>query len=262
VKRAVVLLKTSPHYRRESFEAGMKALGYRIVHRIDDPKPGDALVTWNLTGGLEREAQRFTKAGAAVLVSENGYLSPPGIPGLYAVSKGGHNGAGTFPTSTDPARWLQLGVELKRWRQDGKHILVCGQRGIGSRDMASPHAWHQKAAERIRTMTKRPVKIRPHPGQDGRGTPLSHDLKNAWAVVIWSSAAGVHSLVQGIPVFYAAPHWICEKAALPFAAFGKYIESPLCDDAIRQAAMVHMAHGQWAYKEIATGEPLKGVIEC
>jgi hypothetical protein len=263
MKRALLLIKPSLHYRREAFESGFKRLGFTLERTLPDPKPGDCLCTWNLTGGMEREAKRFTRAGASVIVTENGYLTPPGAAGLYAISLGGHNGAGRIPDSDDPARWQQMGLQLKPWRTAGRHILVCGQRGIGSQEMASPHQWHQKAAAKLQTLTRRPIVIRTHPGNRPNSTkPLTADLRDAWAVVIWASSAGVQALVEGIPVFYAAPHWICQTAALPFAALGKYLEQPLCDDAMRQAALTRMAHGQWTYQEIATGEPLRGALAC
>lgn len=263
MKRAVLLVKASPHYRRDAFETGLKRLGFKIVDRILDPRPGDVMVTWNAPAGIEREIARYQKAGAAVIVTENGYLTPPGMPGLYALSRGGHNGAGVFPAPADDSRWRALGIEAKPWRRDGRHILVAAQRGIGSREMASPHAWHLKTAQKLQALTKRPIVIRNHPGARTQGVrPLAADMRDAWAVVIWSSAVGVHSLVAGVPVFYAAPHWICSGAALPLSRFGMYAEAPMMDDAARAASLARMAGGQWTYQEIATGEPLKGVIEC
>lgn len=259
MKRALILLKPSPHYRREAFEAGFKALGFTLVKRLDDPRPGDAICLWNLLPGTEGTAERFKKAGASVIVTENGYLTPPGRPGMYAVSRGGHCGSGTFPVG-DGSRWSALGVPLKPWRADGKHILVCGQRGIGSRLMASPHGWHQKIAAKLQTVTRRPIVVRPHPGAHGRGRPLADDLRNAWAVVVWSSACGVQALVEGIPVWYAAPHWICAGAAQRIKR-PEDIEEACIDDDARLQALANMANGQWTYQEIATGAPLKGVLD-
>lgn len=262
MKRAVVILKANPHYRREAFEAGFKRLGYQLVHANPNPKPGDAVCMWNLTG-MEREVARYQRAGAAVLVAENAYLTPPGVQQMYSLSRDGHCGAGRFPADPqDDRRWRDLEVPLKPWRKDGRHILVVAQRGIGSREMASPHMWHQKVTEKLQTATKRPIKIRLHPGGQDRGPALESDLRDAWAVVVWSSTVGVKALIAGVPVFYAAPHWICSGAALPFSRFAMFAESPMCDDAARETALRRMAQAQWHYTEIATGEPLKGVLSC
>lgn len=260
MKRALITIKAAPHYRREAFEAGFKACGFTLVKRLDDPKPGDALVLWNLLPSTERAAEVFRKAGAAVIIAENGYLTPPGQTGMYAISRNRHNGAGTFPVGDD-SRWRALGVPLKPWRADGKHILVTAQRGIGDREMASPHGWHQKIAEKLQRVTRRPIVVRPHPGVHGRGRPLADDLRDAWAVVIWSSACGVKALVEGIPVWYAAPHWICASAATRFTR-PEDIEEACIDDNARLQALERMAWGQWTHQEIATGKPLQGVLEC
>jgi len=262
MKRALVLIKPLPHYRRDAFEAGLKRLGFIIARHIDDPGPKDVLVTWNLTGSLEKEAQRFKRGGAKVIVTENGYLTPPGLPGMYAISLDAHNGAGRFPVG-DSSRWEDLAIRCKPWRDSlAGHILVCGQRGIGSREMASPHGWHQKTAAKLQGVTRRPIVIRTHPGGRTSGvTPLEADLRNASSVVIWSSASGVKALVEGIPVHYAAPHWICSEAALPLH-HPVDIEASLVDDASRLRALSRMAWGQWHYQEIATGIPLQRVLEC
>lgn len=253
------MVKAQPHYRREAFESGLKACGFKIVQRLDDPRPGDCLLTWNLTG-LDRLAWLFKQRGAKVIVAENAYLTPEGVPQMYALSEGGHNGAGKIPFQPDDgSRWRALGVTLKPWRTDGKHILVCGQRGIGSQEMASPHGWHQRFAEKLQRVTSRPVRVRAHPGHGGRGRPLADDLNGAWAVVVWNSSVGVHALAAGIPVFYAAPHWICARAAVPLAKAD--IERPNLSYLDREEAMVRMAWGQYHHQEIATGDPIRRVLE-
>ncbi len=254
--RALVLIKPLPWYRRDSFEAGLRAIGFDVVKRLDDPRPGDALICWNLQGGTETLAQRYERAGAKVLVTENAYISPPGRQ-MYAISLGAHNGAGRFPVG-DSSRWQSFGIEPKPWRKDGDHILVTAQRGIGSRQMASPHMWHQKAVARLQKLTKRPIRIRAHPGNRSGGVPLERDLKGAWACVVWSSAAGVRALVEGVPVFFDAPRWICAEAALPLR---DWVEHPLTNDAWREKALHRLSWGQWSPEEIATGLPLKRILD-
>lgn len=261
MKRAVLLLKPSPHYRRDAFEAGLKRIGYTVVRSIDNPGPDDLLVSWNLFGPTEKLAESYRRHGAKVIVTENGYMTPPGRPGMYALSLDGHCGAGRFPSVEGSTRWADLGIPCKPWRSGGKYILVCGQRSIGSREMASPPCWHQKVAERLQRVTKLPIRVRPHPGRVGAGRPLDEDLKGAHAVVVWSSACGVKALTEGIPVHYAAPHWICSEAATSLSRT-EDIETQCIDDEARMRALSRMADGQWTYEEIATGEPLQGVIEC
>lgn len=259
MRRAVVAIKDTPHYRRDAFVAGLRRLGYAIVERNDRPAAGDVLLSWNLTA-MDREKERYERAGGLVLVAENAYLAPPGAGPMYALARGGHNGSGAHPAPDGSARWDALGITLKPWRGAGLHILVCAQRGIGSRTIASPHGWHQTTAAAIRRVSNRPVVIRPHPGLSKSAKPLQADLQNAWAVVVWASAAGVRALAEGVPVFHTAPHWICAEAAPRLDL--KSIEHPLTDDAARLRAMRSMAAAQWSVEEIATGEALKRTIEC
>ena len=49
--RAVVLLKETPHYRRDAFGDGMAANGYDVTfNTIGDIRPDDVLVCWNRYG--------------------------------------------------------------------------------------------------------------------------------------------------------------------------------------------------------------------
>jgi len=147
---------------------------------------------------------------------------------------------------------------LQPWRADGGHILVCGQRGIGSPTMASPHNWHEQVAAKLRAMTKRQVRVRVHPGNKAAAVPRADELLGAWACVIWSSSSGVQALIAGIPVFYDAPHWICDGAAGRIAE----IETPFARDYDyeRLAAMQRMAWAQWSLAEIASGEPFRRLL--
>jgi len=260
VKRALLLVRPLPHYRRDAFEAGFKRLGYTIVSQLNEPRAGDVMCSWNLTA-MERVASRFKAAGGSVVVAENAYLTPAGRTQMYAISRDGHCGSGRFPApANDASRWGELGVTCKPWREHGGHILVAAQRGIGAKNMASPPNWHKQIAEKLQRATKRPVRVREHPGRHSGSRPLAEDLRGAWAVVVWSSTVGVWALTEGIPVFYAAPHWICSSAAVPLAKAD--IESPLCSYIERDRALARLAWGQWTHEEIATGEPLRRVLEC
>lgn len=195
-------------------------------------------------------ADTWESHGGTVLVCENGYIGKDQHGRQhYAISAHGHNGSGWMPNST--GRFDKLGIELKPWRTDGAHILVCGQRGIGSKTMASPVNWHEKAAAKIKGLTDKQIRIRPHPGKDPPKIPIDDDLVNAWACAIWSSSSGVKALVQGVPVAFAAPYWIAEDCAVRL----ENIAHPICDDGKRLQAMEKVANGQWSVEEIEKGLP-------
>ena len=192
-----------------------------------------------------------------MLVCENGYLGVDGAGHqLYAISEHGHNGSGWFPIGTED-RFSGLGVEVKPWRAAGEHVLVCAQRGIGSCKMRSPSRWDAAVVAEVQRLTKREVRLRPHPGRHA-GKPLEDDLRGAHACVIWSSSSGVRALVEGIPVVRAAPWWICSEAAVRSVT---RVNMLLLDDTARANALHKMSHGQWTLAEIESGEPFKRILE-
>ena len=111
-----------------------------------------------------------------------------------------------------------------------------------------PPDWAVRCVERLLQQTKRTVRLRPHPGNNAPQKPLIDDLRGAWAVYIWSSTAGIHALVEGIPVFCEAPYWILKPAGA-----GGSPDEPVCPD--RLPAFERMALGQFTLREIESGHP-------
>lgn len=236
---------------------GLKAAGYDIVGACD-PKPGDVLLIWNRYQPLEQLANNWEARGGTVLVAENGYwgTDDKGIQ-YYALAKHGHNGSGNWPkrddSNPDPWRWHALRTELAEWRTTGDHVLVCGQRSIGSKQMASPPGWAEETAAKLMKMTDRKIRIRQHPGRDKSvNRSLADDLRNAWVCVIWSSGCGVEALIRGIPVIYQAQWWICKHAARPFLGDVNEPHTPL-----RLPSLSRMAFAQYSINEITSGLPFE-----
>ena len=63
--RALNLLRSSLHYRRDCFDQGLRKAGFKLVPAIPDPKPGDLLVIWNRYGGWHDNALHFERRAAA-----------------------------------------------------------------------------------------------------------------------------------------------------------------------------------------------------
>ena len=251
---AVCCIRPRPEYRRDAIEAGLRRLGYSLVISGDPKDKRDLLVIWNRQGAEEEVARLWELKGGTVVVCENGYYSPSERL-HYAIGVGGHNGSGWFPVEQDD-RLAPLGIEFKPWTKHAMHVLVCGQRGVGSRTMASPQGWEDRTAARLRGL-KLNVRIRRHPGRWPPKMALEEELRGAEACFVWSSAAGVKALIEGVPVVYEAPHWICEDAAVNGI---ESIGSLVRDDAIRLAAFQRMAHAQWSVAEIETGEPFARIL--
>jgi len=253
MRRALNLLRESLHYRREAFDAGLQANGFRLAHQLLDPDPDDLLLVWNRHGGYNDTALRFEAAGARVVVAENGYLGKGWLGGKwFALALGHHSGAGTWPDG-GPQRWNALGVELAPWKLDGVQNLVLEQRGIGEPGIASPRGWTSWVAQRVHG------RIRRHPGATAPQVPLVADLADVQQCFTWNSGAALLALMHGVPVFYDCPTWIGAGAALPLAEFGK--QEPRRDDAARLAMFCRMIWAQWSLDEIRSGEAFERLLQ-
>lgn len=262
---AHVLIRQQPNYRSDAFCAGLAKRGYKVkmVTQVNRPdvKEGDVIVTWNAYGSRGAARDIGDMVGARTLVVENGYIGKDHKGWqYYAIAEHGHCGSGRWRFG-GPGRWENLKTTLpsmKPWREDGKHVLICGQRGIGEPKMKSPQGWEDDAANRLKKMTKRPLVIRRHPGRHKEVTDsLESQLENAWAVVVWSSNCSTTALMNGIPVFYDAPYIASQGAAEPLK--GGDIEKPKYPD--RDRFFGYLAAAQWQVKEIEKGEPFRMFFE-
>lgn len=261
---AHIIIRASPHYRSDAFVAGLKKRGYepRLVTAIQraDVKKGDVIVTWNAYGSRGHARDIGDMIGVRTLVVENGYLGKDHKGWqYYAIAEHGHCGSGRWRFG-GPGRWENLSTTLpsmKPWREDGKHVLICGQRGIGEPKMRSPQGWEDDVQAIVRKTTNRKLVIRRHPGRHKATASLESQLENAWAVVVWSSNCATAALMAGIPVFYAAPFIACQGAAQ--ALKGANLEEPHYPDRARYLA--YLAAAQWQVKEIETGEPFRMLLE-
>ena len=244
--RAFCLIRKEPFYRRNAFEQGLKRVGFTLINDHFIPKSNtDFLIIWNKKRGAEETmADEWQRRGGMVIVTENGYLQRVDKT-YYAISVNGHNGSGWWPMNLGEDRFSKLGFDLKPWRTFSLngYRLVCGQRSIGSSLMASPPQWAEKKAAELSNRGFS-VRLRPHPGNFAPKIPLEKDLAGANECFIWSSGAGVRALVEGVPVHYSAPHWICEDGSSEG----------------RTMVLNRMAHAQWHHEEISTGEPFKRIL--
>jgi hypothetical protein len=138
----------------------------------------------------------------------------------------------------DASRWRVLekrfGARLAPWRKGGKHVLLVGQtlQGLSSQHV-NIYQWYKETIAKVRKHTDREIVFRPHPriakirtsgsriGKDKQAFDrvvgqtrnfrrtqnflLEDDLKDAWAVVTFTSNAAVTAALAGVPVFAADP---------------------------------------------------------
>lgn len=241
------------NYRTRAFMAGLERCGFRVTDDPGGPAPGDVLVIWNRRERNEKHARTFERAGAAVIVCENGWIGGDGKgQKLFAMCLGHHNGAGTWAVG-EGDRWARLGIDLLPWRAEGDRILVLLQRGIGEPGVAMPHEWRHDIERRLRKVTKRPVVVRDHPGMHNPDS--DPDWRNVHAVVTWASGAAIKAIAAGVPVFYDLPQWIGAGAA----RFGiADLEDPFLGD--RLPMFQRLAWAQWSVDEIAEGAPFRCLL--
>jgi hypothetical protein len=230
MRRAYVLIREQPWYRRSAFVTGLKAAGFEaLVRQPDKFVAGDVIIMWNRYASNHDLATRAEAAGVCVLIAENGYLGQGGGTPKFEVHPGGpqpghyyaiaprfHNDSMTVPRVDGlteaqwSERWKALQIELKPWRTRtvDDYILICPNRSFGIPGRIMPPDWAEHAAKRLRKQHGGEVKIRAHPGNNAPRRTFLDDLAGAWAVAIWSSSCGVHALVEGIPVIVDGPNWI------------------------------------------------------
>lgn len=238
-------------HKAKTLARGFKAAGYKLV--VDNPNPGadDVLVAWNRKHSSESQIRRYEKAGAKVIIAENGYIGRDNNGNkLIALAHNYHLGNGRWFIGDEP-RHQNHNFEIKPWRAGGDHIVLLGQRGIGNSKRIE---WYKEQQKKIQLLTRRLVRLRAHPGKDP--TPLEPDIENAHAVITWSSSAAIHAMAFGVPAFHLMPGWIGEWAS----RFGiDELENPWLGDRVPMFHRIGWA--QWTPEEIMSGEAIKTVMK-
>ena len=182
---------------------------------------------------------------------------------------------GIFPTTgiycddqVDPARWTQisqdLGLQLKDYRANGSHILLCLQRNGGwSMGGVDVVTWAEQTINELRKYTDRPIVVRAHPGDKGSskylagskwtvsndGRSLEQDLKHCWAVVNYNSSPVVGAAIEGFPIFVTDPAKSqCREIANTDLS---KIETPNLPDRLPWAQRISMFH--WNFDDLRSG---------
>jgi hypothetical protein len=194
-----------------------------------------------------------------VIVLETGYVNRgDGETHHYAAGFNGLNGRSDFRNkSSGTERWDKLGVQLKPYSR-GNKVLLCGQVPWDASVENSDHkAWIQETAQKLKTITTRPIVFRPHPLvplakihglEHSEGKPLAEDLRDAHCVVTYNSNSGVDALIEGKPVF------AFDEGSMVWDLSNKNladIEEPKCPDRKQWAA--NLAYAQWTPAEMSAG---------
>lgn len=266
MRTAWITLRHAPPYRSDAFAEGFENIGFRV--RMQFPNHGqvradDVVVTWNLNPRYRGAAHEAKRVGAAVLVAENGYVPKKGdTTQVYALARDGHNGSGFWFVEKED-RWSNLGYDLPPWqRNEGGHILICEQRGIGSEIMKCPMGLYEALVPKIKRIfaqhdkkLKPEIRKRAHPGRHQPQRTLLADLKGARACVTWASNCANEALLLGIPTFRTAPYHVNEACLTDLK---QLIDLPETD---RLTGFQKLAWAQWFLPEIESGQAFRTLLQ-
>jgi hypothetical protein len=243
----------------------MESLGFRVKLTFPasgEVKPQDVVITWNLNPRYRPAEEAATRAGAALMVAENGYIPKAGdTTPYYALARNGHNGSGFWYVGAED-RWTPLGQTIRPWvsRPDG-YILVADQRGIGSELMKCPRPFYETVAPKIERIfakagIRKPpaIRLREHPGRHVAQRSLTEDFSGARAVVTWASNVANEALLAGLPTFRVAPYHVNEAALTDLHLL---LDPPQPD---RLPAFKKLAWAQWSLREIETGTAFRSLL--
>lgn len=261
-RRAVIMIRAQPHYRRDAFESGLLKSGFQVLPSIENPQPGDVLLTWNRYGASAFAASVYEKAGAQTLVVENGYFGRDSQGrALYSIHNKMLHGYGSWYVGQED-RFEKFDIKLENWRRGGDHALVFQQRGIGTPPVSSPPEHANVLASKIKTCANITARIRKHPGDNAPPISLESDLSGALFAATHTSSAGLKAMAMGVPVVTTAEKWLGIPAAMDVSKFddaawrgieGKLIRS----DSARLDVFKRIAWAQWTVDEISNGIPFR-----
>ena len=161
-----------------------------------------------------------------------------------------HDGSGEYA----PDRFRRFGRFVYPWRMTGSHVLVCPNSDVYFRlHGLDARAWLQNVLQTLALHTDRTLKVR----WKGSG-PIQPDLEDAWAVVVFSSAAALDALIYGVPVFVLAPFAAGARMGL---ADLTQIEAPVYPDD-REPFLWALACHQWTLSEMVAGVAWRDLQEA
>lgn len=176
-----------------------------------------------------------------------------------------------FDKDIVPSRWQQiktdLQIDVKPYRKNGDHILICLQRNGGwSMKNYDVMEFCHSTISKLRQYTDRPIVVRAHPGDKksalylrlnlpnvtvSTNPNIDQDLENAWATIVYNSSPGVASFIRGVPVFQMDP----EPNYSMYGEIANFdiskIEEPALVD--RQTWLERISMSHWKFDELKDG---------
>ena len=160
-------------------------------------------------------------------------------------------------------------MDLKPWRTNGNHILICLQRPMGwSMRGQNLMSWLESTFANIRKYSSRPIVIRWHPG-DWKNYPkydavlkkygvtispqeqhITQDLVNCWALVCHNSTPSAVAPIEGVPAFITDDPSYSQGGSVANTDFSR-LENPLLPD--REQWIKKLAQCHWSFEDLRSG---------
>ena len=159
-------------------------------------------------------------------------------------------------------------MDLKPWRTQGNHILICLQRPMGwSMRGVNLMTWLDETFNKIRQYSDRPIILRWHPG-DWKNFPtnadfkrfnvtlspqdrhITQDLVNCWALVCHNSTPSAVAPIEGIPAFITDDPNYSQGGDIANTDFS-LIENPCMPD--REQWIRKLAQCHWSFADLKSG---------
>ena len=146
----------------------------------------------------------------------------------------------------------KLVQEPARWKRDGSKIVVAPQSDQFMKTLAGyPGNWVEDVHKAIRAVTSRQIGCRPWTADKvAQYQNLKLDLRQAWAVVTYSSGCAVTALLAGVPAFVLAQDAISRCIAFTDL---RHIEKRPGSEDDRRLWMAVVADNQWTLDEMRSG---------
>lgn len=156
--------------------------------------------------------------------------------------------------TSDGKRFAALGLEIKPWRKDGRHVIVAPQSdefmAVCAGYTALRGRWIDQAIGELYLATDRELRVLPwNRDKAAWYAALPANLLNCWALITYSSASAISALLAGVPAIVTAED--CIVACACRAEIGAVEEPPMPED--RAGLMAVIADQQWTLDEMRSG---------
>ena len=160
-------------------------------------------------------------------------------------------------------------MDLRPWRSDGGHIVICLQRPMGwSMRGANLMDWLKDTYIKIRKYSDRPIVLRWHPGDYKNipkdfninrfanttlspiNKPLEQDLRKSWALICHNSTPSAVASIEGIPAFITDDPSYSQAGDIANTDFS-LLENPNMPD--RTQWIRKLAQCPWTFEDLKSG---------